>query len=72
MMKNLPKIKRLIDHVNPCIIITEIDINHNGDMGLHFEKPNPLFRIIRECEEGRDIDALIEGPVCHAWLKRLN
>ena len=38
----------------------------------YFEAIDPLFATIRECEEGRSIDALLEGPVCHAGFKRLN
>lgn len=33
---------------------------------------DPLFGIVKECEEGRDINALLKGPVCHAGFKRLN
>ena len=32
----------------------------------------PIFKMIRECEEGRDIDKLLVGEVCHAGFKRLN
>jgi glutamate-1-semialdehyde 2,1-aminomutase len=38
----------------------------------YFEHLDPLFALIRECESGRDIDSLLEGPVCHAGFKRLN
>ena len=38
----------------------------------YFEKLDPLFTLIRECEEGRSIDELLEVPVCHAGFKRLN
>jgi glutamate-1-semialdehyde 2,1-aminomutase len=37
-----------------------------------FEALDPIFRIIKECEEGRDIMTLLKGPVCHAGFKRLN
>jgi len=33
---------------------------------------DPIFGVIAECEKGRDVDALLEGPVCHAGFKRLN
>jgi glutamate-1-semialdehyde 2,1-aminomutase len=33
---------------------------------------DPIFGLIRECEEGRDINGLLQGPVCHAGFKRLN
>ncbi len=38
----------------------------------YFEEFDPIFATIRECEDGRSIDALLEGPVCHAGFKRLN
>jgi glutamate-1-semialdehyde 2,1-aminomutase len=38
----------------------------------YFAELDPLFARIAECENGRDIDALLEGPVCHGGFKRLN
>jgi len=38
----------------------------------YFSALEPLFAIIKECEEGRDITALLKGPVCHSGFKRLN
>ena len=32
----------------------------------------PIFAIIKECEEGRDIMSLLEGPIAHNGFKRLN
>lgn len=37
-----------------------------------FENLDPVFALIRECEDGRDVMALLKGPVCHAGFKRLN
>lgn len=37
-----------------------------------FEHLAPVFRLIRECEDGRDLSSLLEGPVAHAGFKRLN
>jgi glutamate-1-semialdehyde 2,1-aminomutase len=31
-----------------------------------------VFPLIKECEEGRDVLSLINGPVCHSGFKRLN
>ena len=31
-----------------------------------------VFGLIAECEGGRSVDSLLEGPVCHAGFKRLN
>nr|ADD96534.1 hypothetical protein [uncultured organism MedDCM-OCT-S11-C293] len=33
---------------------------------------DPVFALIRECEDGRDIVSLLDGPVCHGGFKRLN
>lgn len=38
----------------------------------YFEHLDPVFKIIRECEDGRKIATLLKGPVCHAGFKRLN
>ena len=38
----------------------------------YFEHLDPIFAKIGECENGRNIDDLLEGPVCHARFKRLN
>lgn len=37
-----------------------------------FEALDPVFGLIRECEEGRDVHSLLKGPVCHSGFKRLN
>jgi glutamate-1-semialdehyde 2,1-aminomutase len=38
----------------------------------YFSELDPIFAIIRECEEGLDVNTLLEGPVCHSGFKRLN
>ena len=38
----------------------------------YFEALDPVFGLIRECEDGRDVGELLQGPVCHAGFKRLN
>ena len=37
-----------------------------------FDSLDPIFATLKECEEGRDIATLLEGPVCHGGFKRLN
>lgn len=37
-----------------------------------FEALDPIFALIKECEEGRDVMSLLKGPVCHNGFKRLN
>jgi glutamate-1-semialdehyde 2,1-aminomutase len=37
-----------------------------------FDALDPIFKTIKECEEGRDVLSLLKGPVCHSGFKRLN
>lgn len=37
-----------------------------------FEALDPVFALIKECEQGRDVLGLLKGPVCHAGFTRLN
>jgi glutamate-1-semialdehyde 2,1-aminomutase len=38
----------------------------------YFEHLDLIFGLIRECESGRDVMSLLNGPVCHSGFKRLN
>jgi len=38
----------------------------------YLENLKPIFQTIKECEEGRDIMKLLEGPIAHNGFKRLN
>lgn len=38
----------------------------------YFDALDPVFKVISECEDGRDVLSLLKGPVCHAGFKRLN
>lgn len=38
----------------------------------YFEALEPIFALIKQCEEGRDVMSMLKGPVCHAGFKRLN
>ena len=38
----------------------------------YFESLATVFKRVSECEAGRSIDSLLEGPVCHAGFRRLN
>jgi len=54
---------------NSVYVCTE----HNKEIiNKYFEKLNHIFALIAECEHGRNIDDLLEGPVCHSGFKRLN
>ena len=52
--------------VYPC---TE---HSNTVVDEYFEALEPLFALVKECESGRSVDALLEGPVCHSGFARLN
>jgi glutamate-1-semialdehyde 2,1-aminomutase len=54
---------------NSVYVCTE----HTPDvLGGFFEALDPIFGLVKECEEGRDIMSLLKGPVCHGGFKRLN
>ena len=38
----------------------------------YFEALEPIFEIIKDCENGQDINSMLEGPVCHSGFSRLN
>lgn len=38
----------------------------------YFDALDPVFRLVRQCEDGLDLNSLLKGPVCHAGFKRLN
>jgi glutamate-1-semialdehyde 2,1-aminomutase len=38
----------------------------------YFAALDPVFALVKECEQGRDVMTLLKGPVCHASFKRLN
>ncbi len=38
----------------------------------YIEALDPVFSLIKECEEGRSVEDLLNGPVCHSGFKRLN
>lgn len=49
-----------------CTEHTPEVVNH------YFQTLEPIFALIKECEEGRDVMSLLKGPVCHSGFKRLN
>ena len=38
----------------------------------YFEALSPIFKTIKNCEDGLDIKGLLKGPTCHSDFKRLN
>lgn len=50
-----------------------ISTAHTPDVvDAYFAALDPLFKLVKECEEGRDVMTLLKGPVCHGGFKRLN
>ena len=48
-------------------------IAHTPDViEKYLENLDGVFSLIAECEAGRSVDDLLEGPVCHGGFKRLN
>ena len=46
---------------------------HSEDiLSQYLHNLEPIFGLIRECEDGRDIMGLLKGPICHTGFKRLN
>jgi glutamate-1-semialdehyde 2,1-aminomutase len=47
-------------------------IEHTEEIvGKYFEALEPIFKLIKECEDGRNIHSLLNGPICHNGFKRL-
>ena len=54
---------------NSLYVCTE----HNPEVvDSYFHALEPVFKLIGECEEGRDVMSLLKGPICHGGFKRLN
>jgi glutamate-1-semialdehyde 2,1-aminomutase len=50
-----------------------VSIEHTEDIvDVYIDYLDLALSIIGECETGRNIDQLIEGPVCHSGFNRLN
>lgn len=50
-----------------------VSIEHTAGIVKNFmDALAPVFALIKECEDGRDVMSLLKGPVCHAGFKRLN
>ena len=48
-------------------------VAHTQDLiDRYFAELDPIFAIIKECEQGLDIGSILESPQCHSGFKRLN
>lgn len=54
---------------NSVYVCTE----HSPDVvDAYFHALDPVFGLVKQCDDGRDVSVLLKGPVCHAGFKRLN
>ena len=51
---------------------SDSDTKQTRAIDRYFDALDPVFALIKECETGRNVDDLLEGPVCHAGFSRLN
>ena len=54
---------------NSVYVCTE---HENEIIDEYFEFIEPIFNTISKCENGKNIDDLLDGSVCHSGFKRLN
>ncbi len=48
-------------------------IDHSDDLIENYiSELEKVFKLIKECEDGRDISSLLEGPISHSGFERLN
>lgn len=48
-------------------------VEHTDDViSKYFQALEPVFSMIKDCEDGRSVDSILKGPPCHAGFKRLN
>ena len=48
-------------------------VTHSQDnIDEYFSILEGIFSLVRECEDGRDINDLLDGPICDSGFKRLN
>lgn len=47
-------------------------LSHENEIGKYLTALGRVFDVIEECEDGRNINELLEGPICHSGFQRLN
>ena len=48
-------------------------IDHTADVVEDYlANLDPIFALVKECEDGRNVMSLLKGPICHGGFKRLN
>jgi len=52
---------------------TYVSVSHDSEIiDGYLNCLDPIFALINECENGRDVRSLLDGEVCHSGFKRLN
>ncbi len=41
-------------------------------ISAYLDALDPVFALVRKCQDGMDVKGLLKGPVCHDGFKRLN
>ena len=54
---------------NTVYVCTEHNSSIINGYFYEFEK---VIKLISECEQGKDVNKLLDGPICHSGFKRLN
>lgn len=50
-----------------------VSVAHNAhNIEPFFETLDPVFKTIKECEDGKNVMSLLQGSVCHGGFRRLN
>ena len=60
------------DGVDSSIIQSDGKTNCKVVLNKYFDVLAQVFRVLAECEEGRPIEKLLDGPICHTGFNRLN
>ena len=52
---------------------TYLSISHTPELIANYlEALDPVFALVKECEDGRNVSELLQGDVCHSGFARLN
>jgi glutamate-1-semialdehyde 2,1-aminomutase len=50
-----------------------VSTSHTDDvLDGYFEALDPVFALIRDCQDGLEVNTVLDGPICHSGFKRLN
>ena len=50
-----------------------VSVSHTPDIiSKYLDNLSAVFELVAACEWGRDINDLLDGPICHSGFKRLN